>query len=84
MKILYFAWLRDQVGHASETVTPPEDQVRTVGDLIAWLKALSPGHEKAFADTDRLRFAVNQDYAKMDTAVGPRDEVAFFPPVTGG
>lgn len=83
MKVLYFAWLRDQVGQASELVTPPED-VTTVGGLIDWLKALSPGHETAFADVSRLRFAVNQDYAKLDTPVGPRDEVAFFPPVTGG
>lgn len=84
MQVLYFAWLRDAVGQASETVTPPEGTVATVADLIGWLKALSPGHEKAFADVDRLRFAVNQDYARLDTPVGPRDEVAFFPPVTGG
>lgn len=84
MKILYFAWLRDTVGTSHEDVSPPADTVATVGDLITWLKTQSPSHAKALADTERLRFAVNQDYAQPDTPVKAGDEVAFFPPVTGG
>jgi molybdopterin synthase sulfur carrier subunit len=84
MKVLYFAWLRDTIGTGQEDIAPPADAVATVADLIGWLKDQSPAHAKALADTDRLRFAVNQDYAKPDTAVKPGDEVAFFPPVTGG
>ena len=83
MKLLYFAWLRDRVGMAEETLHPPGD-VTTVGQLIAWLKEQSSGHAAAFADPAIVRCAVNQDYAKIDAAVGPDDEVAFFPPVTGG
>jgi molybdopterin synthase sulfur carrier subunit len=44
----------------------------------------SPGHAAAFADPRQLRAAVNQDFATPDAPVGPGDEVAFFPPVTGG
>ena len=83
MKVLYFAWLRDRVGMAEETLHPPGD-VATVGQLIAWLSEQSSGHAAAFADPAIVRCAVNQDYAKIDAAVGPDDEVAFFPPVTGG
>lgn len=80
--VLYFAWLRDKVGVGSEQVEPPAEA--TVGGLIAALKDRSPKHAEAFADTGRLRFAVNQDYAGADTPVAAGDEVAFFPPVTGG
>jgi molybdopterin converting factor small subunit len=58
--------------------------VRDVAGLIAWLAARSPGHAAAFADPRQLRAAVNQDFATPDAPVAPGDEVAFFPPVTGG
>jgi molybdopterin converting factor subunit 1 len=83
VKLLYFAWLRERVGVAEETVEPPHE-VRTVGQLIAWLRQRSPGHAEAFADLRAVRCAVNQDYAGPDAAVTAGDEVAFFPPVTGG
>ncbi len=83
MKLLYFSWLRERVGTAEETVRPPED-VATVGQLITWLTRQSSGHAAAFADPSIVRCAVNQDYAKAEAAVGADDEVAFFPPVTGG
>ena len=83
MKILYFAWLRQKVGLSEESVSPPEE-VRTVGALADWLAARSPGHAAAFAERASIRCAVNQDFATPETPVGPDDEVAFFPPVTGG
>ena len=83
MKILYFAWLRERVGRGEEDVTLPED-VATVGQLVTWLRARSPGHEAAFSQGRLVRCAVNQDFATPDAAVSDRDEVAFFPPVTGG
>ena len=83
MNILYFAWLRAKIGTGAETVTPPAE-VRTVADLIAWLKLQSPGHAEAFADLSIIRAAVNQEYVKLTDPAGPGDEVAFFPPVTGG
>ncbi|WP_209318331.1 molybdopterin converting factor subunit 1 [Falsiroseomonas selenitidurans] len=83
MRILYFAWVRQRVGVAEEAVSPPE-AVRDVAGLVAWLAARSPGHASAFADPRQIRAAVNQDFATPDQAVAPGDEIAFFPPVTGG
>jgi len=83
MKVLYFAWLRARTGLGEEAVEPPAE-VRDVATLIAWLKGRSPGHEAAFADLSVVRVAVNQDYVRLDHPVRAGDEVAFFPPVTGG
>jgi molybdopterin converting factor subunit 1 len=83
LKVLYFAWVRQKVGIAEEDVAPPAE-VRDVAGLIAFLAARSPGHAAAFADPRQLRAAVNQDFATPDAPVRPGDEVAFFPPVTGG
>ncbi len=83
MKVLYFAWLRERVGTGEEEVAPPAD-VTTVAALIDWLSSRSAGHARAFEQRDVIRAAVNQDFADPETPVKPGDEVAFFPPVTGG
>ena len=67
LTILYFAWLRERTGTSQESVTPPAD-VRTVGELIAWLSARGPGHASAFANRRTVRCAVNQDFADPDHA----------------
>ncbi|MSO69955.1 MAG: molybdopterin converting factor subunit 1 [Alphaproteobacteria bacterium] len=83
MKLLYFAWLRERIGHVAEDlVVPPE--VKTVRELIAWLKARGPGYAAALDDLSVVRAAVNQEYVPLDHPVKNADEVAFFPPVTGG
>jgi len=83
VKLLYFAWLRERTGLAEEDVTLP-DGVATVADLLDWLKGRGPGYAAALADLSAVRVAVNQDYARLDHAVADADEVALFPPVTGG
>jgi molybdopterin synthase sulfur carrier subunit len=83
MKILYFAWLRERVGVGEEDLELP-DGIATVEALVAWLRTRSPGHEAAFSAGRLVRCAVNQDFATPDVAVSNADEVAFFPPVTGG
>ena len=83
MKILYFAWVRQKIGVADETFTPPVD-VKTVGALIDALRARGAGYAAAFDDMRRIRVAVNQTHVALDAPVAPGDEVAFFPPVTGG
>jgi molybdopterin synthase sulfur carrier subunit len=83
LTILYFAWLRERTGVSQESVAPPAG-VGTVGELVAWLAERSPGHASAFANRRTVRCAVNQEFADPVTRVGPGDEVAFFPPVTGG
>jgi sulfur-carrier protein len=81
--VLYFAWLKERIGLGEEQVVVPEE-VRTVGALADFLARRSPRHADAFALRAAIRAAVNQDFATPDTPVAPGDEVAFFPPVTGG
>jgi molybdopterin synthase sulfur carrier subunit len=83
MKLIYFAWLRTRIGLGEERVDPPA-AVRTVRDLTDWLKTRGPGYEAALADPSVVRVAVNQDYVGPDHPLAPGDEVALFPPVTGG
>ncbi len=83
MKLLYFAWLKDKTGVAAEEVALPAE-VTTVAELLAWLGARGPGYAEALADLSAIRVAVNQVYAKPGDPVAPGDEVALFPPVTGG
>lgn len=83
MRILYFAWLRERVGLAEETVTPPPE-VRDVATLLAWLRSRGDVYEAALADPSMVRVAVNQDYASANDPVTTGDEIALFPPVTGG
>ena len=83
MKILYFAWLRQRTGIGEEDVSPPES-VRDVASLVDWLKQRNPAFAEALADTSRLRVAVNQEFASFDTALNGTEEVALFPPMTGG
>ena len=83
MKIVYFAWLREKTGVSEETVSLP-DSVNDVRGLIEWLRAKDPGYADAFDDLSVVRVAVNQEYANLDAQLGPGDEIAFFPPVTGG
>ncbi|MCE2509737.1 MAG: molybdopterin converting factor subunit 1 [Alphaproteobacteria bacterium] len=83
MKLYYFAWVREKVGVKEEVLTPPEG-VRDLAGLIAWLKERSPAHAEALADPRMVRVAINQNYVAGNPPVGPEDEIAFFPPVTGG
>ncbi len=83
MKILYFAWLREKVGVAEEDWTPPQD-LRTVAELVDWLKRQSPRHEVAFQNARLVRCAVDQEFGTPDTSIAGAREIAFFPPVTGG
>ena len=83
MKLLYFAWVRQRIGLAEEDVTPPAE-ARDVAGLITWLASRGGGYATAFADPRQIRAAVNGDFAAPDHPVKPGDEVALFPPVTGG
>jgi molybdopterin synthase sulfur carrier subunit len=83
MRVLYFAWVRQKIGVGEEEISPPPE-VRDIAGLVAWLSTRSPGHASAFANARTVRAAVNQDFATPDHPVGPGDEIAFFPPVTGG
>lgn len=83
MKILYFAWLKEKIGMSEEEVVLPST-VATVGDLFDWMRSRGPGFAGALADGNAVKVAVNHVYAQLNDPVGDKDEIAFFPPVTGG
>ncbi len=83
MKLLYFAWVREKTGIAEEEVALPAE-VGDVAGLVDWLQSRGAAYQNALADLSTVRVAVNQEYAGLDHAVADGDEVAFFPPVTGG
>lgn len=80
--VLYFAGLRENLGVDRESLALPEG-VADLGALRHWLAARG-GEWERLNTTPNLRFAVNQTMARVATPVGDGDEVAFFPPVTGG
>ena len=83
MTLLYFAWVRQKTGRGEEVLALPPT-VKTVSDLTEHLKNRDGGYADAFADLKRIRVAINQDHVSFDTVLHDGDEVAFFPPVTGG
>ena len=83
MKILYFSWLKEKIGTNSEEINKPI-KVETVMDLIQFLKNISKGHEDAFTHLKSVKVAVNKNFANFETEINNNDEIAFFPPVTGG
>jgi molybdopterin synthase sulfur carrier subunit len=83
MTLLYFAWVRERIGCSEESFPLPA-HVRTIADLVDALRRRGPQYEAAFAEPARLRAALNQEHVRFDTLLRDADEVAFFPPVTGG
>ncbi|QLC24657.1 molybdopterin converting factor subunit 1 [Parasphingopyxis algicola] len=83
IELLYFAWVREALGRDAETIEPP-DGVETVDALIDWLAARGGGYAEALADKERLRVAIDQEFAGFDAPLAGVREIALFPPVTGG
>ena len=83
MKLLYFAWIRAKIGVGEEQITLPS-HVTNVGDLLDWLVSRGDNYAAALKERKVVKVAVNQDYVGVDHPVKPGDEVALFPPVTGG
>ena len=83
VSLLYFAWVREKIGRASETVDLPAS-VATVADLVEWLRARGPEYMEAFANPEVVRAAIDQSHVKPSARIAGAQEIAFFPPVTGG
>ncbi len=83
IKLLYFAGLREALGTASESLAPLSG-VADIASLRAHLAARGGAWGEQFAPARQLRAAVNHDLAVAQSAIADGDEVAFFPPVTGG
>jgi len=83
MKILYFAWIRERVGKAEEELDLPAS-VRTVGDLIGWLKGRGEEYAYAFENHKVVRAALDRVHVRPETQLAGAREIALFPPMTGG
>jgi molybdopterin synthase sulfur carrier subunit len=83
LSLVYLARLREAFGAASERLEVPPG-VTTVGALRDWLAARGGTWATELAPGRAVRIAVNHDLADVDTPIRPGDEVALFPPVTGG
>ena len=81
MTILYFAWVRTQIGLAQEEL---ETNAVTVADLLDELSTRSDKHARVLAQRDKLRVAVDQSFAELSDQIQGAKEVAIFPPMTGG
>ncbi len=82
MNILFFASLREQLDCESEQWSELGD-AKTTGDLKARLQSRGEPWSTALGN-ERIIISVNQDVADLNTPITLGDEVAFFPPVTGG
>ena len=83
MKILYFSWIKDKIGKTHEDIQI-KDNIKTIDDLIAYLKKNNESYEEVFKDTSSIKVSINMETANFKDQINNNDEVAFFPPMTGG
>jgi molybdopterin synthase sulfur carrier subunit len=83
IKIKYFASLSESLGLKSEELVYSDD-LNTAGDIIQQMTTRGETWIDAFSGENKVLVAVNQEMGERNTAVKDGDEVAFFPPVTGG
>lgn len=83
VKLVYFAWVREQIGKPEEVLSLP-DSVITVSDLLKHLASLGENYAQALRFADVIRVAINQEHVEHDTPLNGANEIALFPPMTGG
>lgn len=83
VRLLYFAWVRERIGKAEESLEPPATAA-TVAELIAWLSSRGEEYAHAFERPAVIRTAIDKVHVKPDAAIRGAREIAFFPPMTGG
>lgn len=83
LDILYFAWIREAIGRDGDTIDHPGVNA-TVSEVIEQLRARGDGYATAFANSARVRAALDQAFVSLDARIEAAMELALFPPVTGG
>jgi sulfur-carrier protein len=83
MKLIYFAWVRERIGKPEETVALPES-VKTVADLLRWLKSRGEEYEHALLYPEVIRVAIDHEHVDHAESIEGAGEIALFPPMTGG
>ena len=83
MKILYFSWIKDGIGKSQEEIILKED-IKTISELINFLITINENYKKVFSDLSSIRFSKNMNLVNIEENIKNEDEIAFFPPMTGG
>ena len=83
MVIKYFSWIKEHIGKSEEQINIPSD-ITNVDQLINYLNKKDTKYNLLFEKKELIKIAVNKTYSSFDTKVSNIDEIAFFPPVTGG
>jgi molybdopterin synthase sulfur carrier subunit len=83
LKLRYFAWVRERIGKPEEVIEVPSS-IATVGELMAWLGSRGEEYAHAFKNLNVIRAAIDQTHVRPDAAIKGANEIAFFPPMTGG
>jgi molybdopterin synthase sulfur carrier subunit len=83
VKLRYFAWVRERIGKAEENLDLPPG-ITTVADLVDWLSRRGEEYAHAFDNPKVIRAAIDRSHVKPDAPIAGAQEIAFFPPMTGG
>ena len=83
MNILYFSWIKDKLGKSKENITLDEN-ICSVAELINYLKNKDETYKEVFNDISSIRVSINMEIANIEDPIHINDEIAFFPPMTGG
>ena len=83
MVIKYFSWIKEHIGKSEEQITIPSDIIN-VDQLINYLNERDTKYNLLFEKKELIKIAVNKTYCSVETKISNNDEIAFFPPVTGG
>lgn len=83
MVIKYFSWIKEHIGKSEEHVVLP-NHITNVDQLINYLNQMDKKYHLIFKKKEIIKIAVNKTYSSFDANISDDDEIAFFPPVTGG
>ncbi len=83
MVVKYFSWIKEHIGKSEEQIDLPSN-ITNVNQLINYLNEIDEKYNIIFEKKELIKIAVNKTYSSFDTIISNSDEIAFFPPVTGG
>ena len=83
MVIRYFSWIKEHIGKSEEQIILPS-HIININQLINYLSEMDEKYNLLYEKKELIKIAVNKTYSSFDTNISNSDEIAFFPPVTGG
>ena len=83
MVVKYFSWIKEHIGKSEEQFVLPS-HISNVNQLINYLNEIDEKYNIIFEKKELIKIAINKTYSTFDTNITNSDEIAFFPPVTGG